>query len=401
MTPSFDDPQDRSGFGCSSRHSSRTAGSRTVPSREILLGGGGIHCITLQEPSGPCPVPSRLTPARATWPAKPGILRRGLVSVASLSPGSRRHPWRDRPSSGLGQTRWRSRYEEHGPPDSPVVMLLHGFPDDARAWDAVAPGLVDAGYRVIVPYLRGFGPTTLPRPGAAPHGPAGCARPGSDRPDGRPRSRPSVPGRPGLGGAGPSASWRRFGRSGCGPWSVSEVMPSRTSAVPRIPRIRSRRRGSGTSGTSTPSADGAALRGTGGRSVASSGARGRPAGGSTTPRSSAPPHPSTTLTSWMLSSTRIGTGTGTPPESRVSRRPRGAWRRALRSRFRRSCSTDGRHRRSGPHLGRRSAPLLRGLFSPGDHERRSLRPPRAARGGLGRHHRLSRASEKIAGVLRA
>ena len=50
-------------------------------------------------------------------------------------------------------------YEEHGRPDAPVVMLLHGFPDDARAWDEVAPRLVGAGYRVIVPYLRGFGPT--------------------------------------------------------------------------------------------------------------------------------------------------------------------------------------------------------------------------------------------------
>jgi pimeloyl-ACP methyl ester carboxylesterase len=50
-------------------------------------------------------------------------------------------------------------YEEHGTPDSPVALLLHGFPDDARAWDRVAPALAAAGYRVIVPYLRGFGPT--------------------------------------------------------------------------------------------------------------------------------------------------------------------------------------------------------------------------------------------------
>ena len=50
-------------------------------------------------------------------------------------------------------------YEEHGSAAAPVVMLLHGFPDDARAWDDVAPRLVGAGYRVIVPYLRGFGPT--------------------------------------------------------------------------------------------------------------------------------------------------------------------------------------------------------------------------------------------------
>jgi pimeloyl-ACP methyl ester carboxylesterase len=38
-------------------------------------------------------------------------------------------------------------------------VLLHGFPDDARAWDAVAPPLAAAGYRVLVPYLRGYGPT--------------------------------------------------------------------------------------------------------------------------------------------------------------------------------------------------------------------------------------------------
>ncbi len=50
-------------------------------------------------------------------------------------------------------------YEEHGNLADPVVMLLHGFPDDARAWDDVVPRLVGAGYRVIVPYLRGFGPT--------------------------------------------------------------------------------------------------------------------------------------------------------------------------------------------------------------------------------------------------
>jgi pimeloyl-ACP methyl ester carboxylesterase len=41
------------------------------------------------------------------------------------------------------------------------VVLLHGFPDDARAWDAVVPPLLAAGYRALVPYLRGFGPTTF------------------------------------------------------------------------------------------------------------------------------------------------------------------------------------------------------------------------------------------------
>jgi pimeloyl-ACP methyl ester carboxylesterase len=52
-------------------------------------------------------------------------------------------------------------YEEHGPPGAPAAMLLHGFPDDTRAWDGVVPSLVAAGHRVVVPYLRGFGPTRL------------------------------------------------------------------------------------------------------------------------------------------------------------------------------------------------------------------------------------------------
>ncbi len=50
-------------------------------------------------------------------------------------------------------------YEEAGPPDGPPVVLLHGFPYDIRAFDAVAPVLAQAGCRVVVPFLRGFGPT--------------------------------------------------------------------------------------------------------------------------------------------------------------------------------------------------------------------------------------------------
>jgi pimeloyl-ACP methyl ester carboxylesterase len=49
--------------------------------------------------------------------------------------------------------------EAYGPRDGAPVILLHGFPDDARAYDAVAPPLAAAGHRVLVPYLRGYGPT--------------------------------------------------------------------------------------------------------------------------------------------------------------------------------------------------------------------------------------------------
>ncbi len=49
-------------------------------------------------------------------------------------------------------------YEEHGQGGFPVI-LLHGFPYDPRCFDEVAPDLARRGYRVIVPYLRGYGPT--------------------------------------------------------------------------------------------------------------------------------------------------------------------------------------------------------------------------------------------------
>ncbi|WP_025126313.1 alpha/beta fold hydrolase [Pseudomonas sp. PH1b] len=50
-------------------------------------------------------------------------------------------------------------YEQHGPLGGEPVILLHGFPYDPRAYDEIAPPLAELGYRVIVPYLRGYGPT--------------------------------------------------------------------------------------------------------------------------------------------------------------------------------------------------------------------------------------------------
>lgn len=50
-------------------------------------------------------------------------------------------------------------YEESGPADGWPVVLLHGFPYDVRAYDEVAPLLAAEGARVVVPYLRGYGPT--------------------------------------------------------------------------------------------------------------------------------------------------------------------------------------------------------------------------------------------------
>ena len=50
-------------------------------------------------------------------------------------------------------------YAEAGPADGPAVILLHGWPYDIYSFVDVAPLLASAGYRVIVPYLRGYGTT--------------------------------------------------------------------------------------------------------------------------------------------------------------------------------------------------------------------------------------------------
>jgi pimeloyl-ACP methyl ester carboxylesterase len=50
-------------------------------------------------------------------------------------------------------------YAEAGPADGPPVILLHGWPYDIHSFVDVAPLLASAGYRVIVPYLRGYGTT--------------------------------------------------------------------------------------------------------------------------------------------------------------------------------------------------------------------------------------------------
>src|SRR5436305_5967415 len=52
-------------------------------------------------------------------------------------------------------------YAEAGPSNGPVAILLHGWPYDIHAFVDVAPILAKAGYRVIIPYLRGYGSTQL------------------------------------------------------------------------------------------------------------------------------------------------------------------------------------------------------------------------------------------------
>ena len=55
-------------------------------------------------------------------------------------------------------------YIEAGPATGKPVVLLHGWPYDVHAFDEVAPRLAQRGHRVIIPYLRGYGPTRFLAP---------------------------------------------------------------------------------------------------------------------------------------------------------------------------------------------------------------------------------------------
>lgn len=57
----------------------------------------------------------------------------------------------------------RFAYDEAG--DGPLVLLLHGFPDEATTWTAQLAALAEAGYRAVAPWLRGYSPTLVPTDG--------------------------------------------------------------------------------------------------------------------------------------------------------------------------------------------------------------------------------------------
>ena len=53
-----------------------------------------------------------------------------------------------------------------GPPDAPLALCLHGFPDTAYGWRKIAPRLVESGWRVVAPFMRGYAPSTIPLDGS-------------------------------------------------------------------------------------------------------------------------------------------------------------------------------------------------------------------------------------------
>ena len=58
------------------------------------------------------------------------------------------------------------RFVAHDAGRGPLVLCLHGFPDTPRSFRHQVPALVDAGYRVVAPYMRGYAPTEIPADGA-------------------------------------------------------------------------------------------------------------------------------------------------------------------------------------------------------------------------------------------
>ena len=67
----------------------------------------------------------------------------------------------DRPVTTIAIPSLDIAYLERGPADGPVVILVHGFPDDATAWLPVMDALAAEGIRSLAPFLRGVGPTTF------------------------------------------------------------------------------------------------------------------------------------------------------------------------------------------------------------------------------------------------
>ncbi|OBI47611.1 epoxide hydrolase [Mycobacterium kyorinense] len=53
-----------------------------------------------------------------------------------------------------------------GPPDGPIALCLHGFPDTAYGWRHFAPRLAESGWRVVAPFMRGYAPSSIPADGS-------------------------------------------------------------------------------------------------------------------------------------------------------------------------------------------------------------------------------------------
>lgn len=89
-----------------------------------------------------------------------GMVGPGAAQTGTPAPLPARTPGATfRPLKQIDAGLLRVGYADEGPAEGPVVLLLHGWPYDIYSFVEVAPQLVSAGYRVIIPYLRGYGTT--------------------------------------------------------------------------------------------------------------------------------------------------------------------------------------------------------------------------------------------------
>src|SRR5690349_4854329 len=88
--------------------------------------------------------------AQTAATAQPTAIPAGSTQAASSPFGPLKHV-----NAGLLDV----AYAETGPANGPVVILLHGWPYDIHSYDEVAPLLAAKGYRVLMPYARGYGDT--------------------------------------------------------------------------------------------------------------------------------------------------------------------------------------------------------------------------------------------------
>ncbi|WP_344443205.1 alpha/beta fold hydrolase, partial [Streptomyces kunmingensis] len=121
--------------------------NRRTFSKAVGLGAGAA-AVSLAGPAGSASA-ARTTGAPAASPAPAPV-------VPAITPGTHTgFPTLKHVRAGV----LNIGYAELGPAHGPVVLLLHGWPYDIHSYVDVAPLLADQGYRVLVPYLRGHGPT--------------------------------------------------------------------------------------------------------------------------------------------------------------------------------------------------------------------------------------------------
>lgn len=104
--------------------------------------------------------PTRRDVLKSTSAASLATIAAGTISGVMAQPGSGSSTRSvQTPVLDIG-------YEAHGDPNGSAVLLLHGFPYDIRSFDGCVGPLAAAGHRVLVPYLRGYGPTRFRDPEA-------------------------------------------------------------------------------------------------------------------------------------------------------------------------------------------------------------------------------------------